>query len=733
MLVQTPKLDVSTHANTFSRALLFYILIKMQTPEFLTLGQELLRLGKEASKDEIKKQMETLREVIRFHQRQYYLEDAPVISDVEFDALYHLLVAWEEAFPELKTPDSPTTRAGVELQSALEKVEHAIPMLSLSNAFSLEDLQDFETRIQNILKKEQEEAVSLEYFLELKFDGLGVSLVYEDGFLQMAKTRGNGEVGENITENAKTLQSIPLSIPHKEGVVEIRGEVVMRKKDFAELNETRKENGEAEFVNPRNAAAGSIRQLDPNITARRPLRFYGFEVFINGKKTPLGTQSGGEQALQQWGFLTSPMARVFPSIAKLHATIQQIEQERHDFPFEVDGAVIKVEDIGLHELLGATGHHPRWAIAYKFPAIQVETTIKEVVFQVGRTGVVTPVAVLEPTKLEGVLIQRATLHNFDEIEKKDFRVGDKAILERAGDVIPHLIRPLPEKRQGGEVPIHIPKACPICSGEVNKKEGEVALRCTNEHCPAQVQGKVEYFVSKAGMDIKHLGPERIELFFAHGLLQDIADLFFLEKKDLLRLPLFKEKAAENVLQSIEKAKKKPLWRLLSALAIPLVGPRTAKVLEQEFTHLHRIMSATAEDFEAIHDIGPHVAKSLADFFQKEKNRAILQRIEASGVNVELQSQQSYESPLSGKRVVLTGSLETLSRDEAKELLEQMGAKVVGSVSQKTDYLLCGAEAGSKKAKAEELGIPLLSEQAFLEMLPKEIRPGKDGSATLRLF
>ncbi len=704
----------------------------MNSKKAISIGRYLLGLPRNPDKALVKKNIQSLRDVIRYHQQLYYTNDAPILSDSEFDALFELLKSWESLYPQFHQSDSPTESAGTVVQSALEKVSHEIPMLSLGNAFSPADLQDFETRCLNILKKESSDTV-LEYFVELKFDGLGVSLLYDKGKLIQGATRGNGEVGENITENLKTLSSIPLCIDQQKRV-EVRGEVIMRKEDFAKLNELRRDDGQLEFANPRNAAAGSVRQLDTAITARRPLQFFAFEIFISQRKDVLENQERSEKYLQKMGFLTSPYSKSCSNISEVVKAVLDLEKKRHDYDFETDGAVVKVQDFIVQRMLGATGHHPRWAIAYKFPAIQVETKITDVVFQVGRTGVVTPVAVLDPVRLEGALISRATLHNFDEVMVKDFRIGDVALLERAGDVIPHLIRPLTEKRSGNEKKILPPKQCPVCGSKLFQKKGEVAIRCENFHCPAQILGRISHFTSKAGLDISHLGPERIQVFLEHHLIEGVADLFYLQKDDILRLPLFKQKAAQNVLNALEKAKKQPLWRLLTALAIPLVGPRTAKILEKHFSDLQSIMSASQEELEEIHDVGPLVAQSIRTFFSKKETQKMIESLRVAGLNFSATNKKLISSVFTGKKIVLTGTLKHFTRDSMKEVLEEIGAEVSGSVSKKTDFVLYGENPGSKYEKAKHLGVSLLSEKQFLEMIPQEIDvPQVQESEELKLF
>lgn len=687
-------------------------------------GERLLQLGPQPAEDAAAAHITELREVILTHQKKYYAEDQPLISDAEFDQLFALLKQWESTFPQLKTPDSPTERAGVMVQSELKKVWHTIPMLSLDNAFNDTDLREFEARCLNILAKEGAKN-PLEYFLELKFDGLGVSLVYENNYFVQGSTRGNGELGEDVTANLKTLASVPLFADFKKlgyRRAEIRGEVLMNKEDFRKLNEARIDAGELEFANPRNAAAGSLRQLDPHITAQRRLTLYAFEVFVDGEKIPLQTQAKGEKLLSELGFVTSPFTANCPTITAVITTIHEVESKRHDFPFETDGIVIKVQDFRTQNLLGFTGHHPRWAMAYKFPSIQTETTIRDVVFQVGRTGVITPVAELVPVKLEGVTISRATLHNFDEVKNKDFRIGDTALLERAGDVIPHLIHPLIERRTGSERSIAIPKHCPVCNSILMRQQGEVAIRCLNANCPAQIAGRIAYFTSKAGLDIEHLGPERIQLFLDQGLIRGIADLYHIRETDLLRLPSFKEKAARNVINALQQSKTQPLWRLITSLGIPLVGPRTGKALAGKFHDLWKIADATQEELEEIYDIGPQVAAAICAFFDKKENRMLLSELSAAGLNFSAVERTTIASDFTGKKVVLTGSLQTMTRDAAKELLEKLGATATETVSAQTDLLIYGANAGSKFAKAQTLKIPLMTETEFLNAIPSNLRP-----------
>jgi DNA ligase (NAD+) len=682
----------------------------------LSLGEEILQLGENVQEKIASEYIGVLRDILRFHQKLYYEKNAPLLSDAEFDRLFQILVSWEKKYPHLKVVDSPSARVGLVVQSALKKVLHAIPMLSLSNAFSDDDLRDFEDRCMNILKKENI-SEKPKYFLELKFDGLSVSLLYERGVLVRGATRGNGEVGEDITENVKTIPSIPLKIDSLDSL-EIRGEVLMTKDDFSQLNAYRLENGEREFSNPRNAASGSLRQLDTSITAKRPLRFYAFEVFFDGEKGAF-SQEKSEKYMRELGFLTSPFVQSTSRIEEIIQCIDSLKEKRHDFEFEIDGAVIKIQEAEIQTLLGATGHHPRWAIAYKFPAFQGETIIRDITFQVGRTGIVTPVAELEPIHLEGAMVSRATLHNFDEVVHKDFRIGDTVLLERAGDVIPHLLHPLLKKRSGTEKKIEIPKICPECSSKLSRKDGEVALRCNNVHCPAQIVRKIAHFTSKTGLDISHLGPERIRLFLEHRLISDVADLFFLTKKGLLTLPLFKEKSAENVLFSLEKAKKQPLWRCLTALGIPLVGSQTAKALVNHYSSFGDIAGAQKGELENIFDIGPLVAESIHVFFSQERNRNIIKKMEDAGFSFSREEKKKGDvisSNFFEKKIVITGTF-SFPRDTIKEILEKLGAKISSSVSRNTDIVLCGKNPGSKMKRAEELNILLLNEKEFLQSMP----------------
>ncbi|MBI5414287.1 NAD-dependent DNA ligase LigA [Candidatus Peregrinibacteria bacterium] len=697
----------------------------MNESDILSVGKELLKNGKHYDEQKIYSNVEFLREILRYHNAQYYLNDAPIISDHEYDALFRLLKMWEESYPKLKTSDSPTQRIDLSVQSELKKVPHLTQMLSLENAFSKEDLLEWEERICKFLDAGEKPNSTV----ELKFDGLGISAIYEDDRLVRVATRGNGEVGEDVTLNAKTISSIPLRANFsKFGAkkVEIRGEVVIKKKDFEELNFERAERGEALFSNPRNAASGSLRQLDPNITRERKLTafFYQISYFSPEEKIPK-KYSEVPKMFHELGLLSSPFFKVCSSSEAIFDAVQKIENHREDFEFEIDGAVIKIDDFDLREKIGETNRHPRWAIAYKFPAKQEITRILNVEWQVGRTGVLTPVADLEPVDIGGVQVKRATLHNMDEIEKKDFRIGDFVVIERAGDVIPKVVTPLLDRRNNSEKRIHPPKKCPACKSVVLHTQGEVALRCENVSCPAQIKARIAHFASKNALDIENLGKETSELFVEKGLVLNFSDLFTLQKSDVLALEGFQEKSVTNLFTALEEAKKKTLWRFLAALGIPLVGQRTAKDLAEKYPIFWNLTKASVEELQEIQGVGPEVALSIVNFFKTRENMEMFQKLETAGFPLSRSAEQRENTEdgnlrhFSGKIFVFTGTLKNFSREEAQEIIEKLGAKAVSSVSKNTDYVVCGENAGSKQEKAIELGVVILTEKEFSEMIGGE--------------
>lgn len=691
-------------------------LMKAQEKEFIRLTEEFLaEMEHEFSREEIFSRIDLLREVVNFHKGKYYAEDNPLISDAKYDKLFRLLGAWEEKYPELKTADSPTSEVASTIQSELKKVRHEKPMLSLDNAMNIDELFEWEKRLRNVLKTEEK----LEYTVEVKLDGLAVCLLYENDKLVRGATRGDGEVGEDITLNLLTVKNIPEKINFSDfGIkkAEVRGEVVMNKDDFQELNKAREQDGEQLFSNPRNAAAGSVRQLDTAITANRPLKAYFFHLVIIEGNANIKTEMDSNDALKKLGFHGRPYLKKADTIEQIAEFCKELEGMREDFDFEIDGAVVKLNDLKLREQAGQTSHHPRWAIAFKFKAKQETTRIEQVEWQVGRTGVLTPVAHLKPVEINGVNVARATLHNYDEIERKDIREGDMVIVERAGDVIPYIHSVVQNARTGEEKKIVVPAHCPVCHTKTVQLEGEVAVRCPNVSCPKQIKERLIYFCSKQGLDITHLGDKVCGHLVDRGMVKDFADIFYLQEKDFMQLDLFKEKSSKNAIQAIAEAKKQPLWRLISALGIRYVGKRTARALEKNFANFEDLTRASQEDFENIYDVGIKVAESLVKFFADIENQKVFEKLKKAGVNMESHLRVEKKAAIFGKTFVFTGTLEKFSRDEAKEMVEKFGGQAAGSVSKNTDFVVAGPNAGSKKAKAESLGIKIISEEEFLEML-----------------
>ncbi len=679
--------------------------------------QFVLEADQEFSYGEVALKIDLLRAVVDFHKKRYYEKDAPIISDAKYDKLFRLLDKWEKDHPDLRIEQSPTQKVSKTIQSEFKKVKHLRPMLSLENAMDREELFEWEKRIRNILKTEGD----FEYTVEAKLDGLAVSLLYEDDKLVRGATRGDGEVGEDITLNLSTIKAIPQKINLlKHGIkkAEIRGEVVMLKKEFQKLNQEREENGEQPFSNPRNAASGSMRQLDTSITASRKLSAMFFHlVSIEKNKEELHTELDIGKILKEMGFNERPYLKKAKSISEAGDLCEKLAQARDNFPFEIDGAVVKLNSIELRNQVGETSHHPRWAIAFKFKAKQETTRIKEVEWQVGRTGALTPVAHLEPVDIDGVRVARATLHNFDEVQRKGVKEGDMVIVERAGDVIPHIVAPIVEARLGNEREIKLPEKCPACGTKPVFIDGEVAIRCPNLSCPKQIEERLIHFCSKQGMDIQNLGEKVCVQLINKELVRDFADIFYLTKDDFMTLDLFKDKSSENAVEAIEEAKKRPLWRLIAGLGVRYVGKRTARALEKHFNSLEELSKASQEDFENIYDIGEKVAESLVKFFADENNQKTLERLRRAGVNMKnfIEKKENKEG-ISGKVFVFTGTLEHFKREEVKELVEKYGGKSTGSVSKNTDYLVAGSGAGSKKDKAEELGVRVISEEEFKKMI-----------------
>jgi DNA ligase (NAD+) len=655
--------------------------------------------------------IEELRELLNKYNYEYYVLDRPSVPDAEYDRLMQELIALEEQYPEFKTKDSPTQRVGGQPLEAFQKVEHRIPMLSLANAFHEDDLRDFDRRVR------QEVGDDVAYVCELKIDGLAVSVRYEDGYFVQGATRGDGVTGEDITENLKTIRSLPLRL--KEAVtLEARGEAYMPKASFERLNEQRKQRGEELFANPRNAAAGSLRQLDPKIAASRHLDLFVYSL-ADAEELGIDSHSAALDYLQMLGFKVNPERRRCANIDEVIRFVNEWHEKRPQLPYEIDGIVIKVDSFEQQEQLGATAKSPRWAIAYKFPAEEVVTKLIGIELNVGRTGVVTPTAILEPVRVAGTTVQRATLHNEDFIREKDIRIGDSVVIKKAGDIIPEVVSVVLDRRTGEEVPFVMPTHCPECGSELVRLEGEVALRCINPKCLAQIREGLIHFVSRQAMNIEGLGEKVISQLFREGLIHDVADIYRLTKEQLINLERMGEKSATNLLGAIEASKQNSLERLLFGLGIRHVGAKAAKVLAEHFETMDRLQNATKEELMSIHEVGEKMADSIVTYFAKPEVKELLNELRVYGVNMEYKGPKTpkagdVDSYFAGKTVVLTGKLESLSRNEAKEKIEQLGGKVTGSVSKNTDLVIAGADAGSKLTKAQQLNIEVWDEMRFLQ-------------------
>jgi len=673
----------------------------------------------EASRKEIEKEIESLRQKLRYHAYRYYVLDDPDIPDAEYDRMHNRLVALETEYPELITHDSPTQRVGSTPLSTFEQIKHQIPMLSLDNVFSEEALLAFNQRIQDRLKTDDE----IEFVAEPKLDGLAISIRYENGELIYAATRGDGSTGENVTQNIRTLQSVPLRLLGEKlpGVLEVRGEVFMPKSGFNKLNQQARENGEKEFANPRNAAAGSLRQLDPRITATRPLSFYSYAVGVVEGGKPARTHYETLQHLKDLGLPVCSEIKRVRGIDACMVYYRDIMQRRDALPYDIDGIVYKVNDLALQGRLGFVARAPRWAIAHKFPAQEEISRIIDVDFQVGRTGAITPVARLEPVFVGGVTVSNATLHNMDEIRRKDIHVGDQVIVRRAGDVIPEVVRVIPGSRKKALPEIQMPTACPVCQSLVEQIEGEAIARCTGGlYCRAQRAEAIKHFASRKAMDIDGLGDKLVEQLVAAGLINTPADLYQLSVEQLASLDRMAEKSATNLVNALAASKHPLLSRFIYALGIREVGESTALNLANEFRTFDAVQNATYDELLEVQDIGPIVAQHIVNFFQQQHNLEVIEQLFSAGIQVQevkqVVSDSLAGSQFAGKTVVITGTLPTMSRDEAKDKLLAAGAKVSGSVSAKTDYVLAGDKAGSKLSKAEKLGVQVIDEAMMLAML-----------------
>ena len=661
---------------------------------------------------------ERLRKEIRHNEYLYYVLDAPEITDAEYDRMMVRLREIEAEYPDSVPADSPTQRVGGRASSQFTEVRHLEPLLSLGNVFSAEELRAFDERVKGGLP----EGSKVEYVMEPKIDGLACSLIYENGRLVRAATRGDGTVGENVTANVRTIRSIPLVLKAPEGetlpeLLDVRGEVYMPRHAFMQLNEQRAERGESEFANPRNAAAGSLRQLDPQVTASRSLSFFAYYLVGEGAREK---HSESLAALARYGFKVSENYKVVENIDEAIKYIADFNELRQGLAYDTDGAVIKVNDVYQQRILGATGKDPRWATAYKYPPEQAETTLEDIDWRVGRTGVLTPTAVLTPVKLSGSVVSRATLHNEDFIRSKDIRIGDRVLINKAGEIIPEVLRVVTEKRTGAEKEVEIPTKCPDCGWSVERKGAEAAIRCTNPHCPALGREGLIHFVSREAMNIEGCGPSVINALLDAGLVRDAADLYSLKKEDVLKLERMGEKSADKLLAAIAASKANELDKLLFALGIRHVGAKVARTLAVEFGSMEALLTAEADQLAAIRDIGAVIAESVVTWLSVPTNRDLLERLAAAGLTMTFTAPASSEdNPFFGKTLVFTGTMPTLGRAEAKTMAQDVGAKVSGSVSKKTDYVIAGAEAGSKLEKAQALGVTVLDEAGFLKMLKGE--------------
>lgn len=663
--------------------------------------------------EQAKARIEVLRAELRYHSKRYYEEDAPEISDFAYDALFRELCDLEAAFPEYDDPASPTKRVGGAALDKFEKFTHRVPLGSLSDVFSFSELDDF-------LARSEERAGNIAYSVEPKIDGLSVALTYENGVLVRGATRGDGSVGEDVTENLRTIRDIPLTLSEPLPYLCVRGEVYMPRAVFAELNRDREEKGLSRFANPRNAAAGSLRQLDSRITASRRLSIFIFNLqegslYMDGREPKSHTET--LTRLRALGFVTLPHTALLSGGEEIKAHVSRLGEMRPALPFDIDGAVIKADDLNVRRALGELTSTPRWAVAYKYPPEQVETTLEGITVQVGRTGVLTPTAELSPVYLAGSTVARATLHNLDFIASKDIRVGDRVILQKAGDIIPEIVRPLPEKRTGAETVFEMPAVCPSCGHPVVRDDaGEgAAVRCVYAGCPAQRARGIMHFASKGAMNIDGLGEQVVSALLENGLISDASDLYTLRADEVARLERMGEKSADNLIRAIDASRSSGLERLLFALGIRQVGESAAEAVAARFRTLDACMAATFDDFAEVPDIGPITASGLCEFFADGENRALIERLREAGVLFDAVKEAPRDT-LAGLTFVLTGTLPTLSRDEASERIKAAGGKVSGSVSKKTSYVVAGEAAGSKLTKANELGIPVIDEETLLTML-----------------
>jgi len=656
-----------------------------------------------------KERIEELTKLINYYNYMYYVENNPVISDYEYDQLYKELVELEEKYPQYRLPDSPTQKVGGAVLEGFRTIEHKIPMLSMDNTYSEEELIEFDAKIKRMVDVKE-----VDYVVELKFDGVAVSLHYENGNFILGVTRGDGFKGDDITENLKTIKTLPLTINYKEPI-EVRGEVYMRKDDFEKLNQERKEKGEELFANPRNATAGSLKLLDTKIVAKRNLQIFIYQGFLNnGPKTHWEVLN----FLKDIGFPVCPYRKHCKDIKEVIDYCNSWEEKRFSLPYNIDGMVVKVNSFDLQRTLGTTTKSPRWAVAYKFPPEQVSTIVKDVIVQVGRTGTLTPVAILEPVKVSGTIVSRATLHNFDEIKRLGVKIGDRVFVEKSGEIIPKVVKVIKEARTGQERDIPIPEKCPVCGSNVVKDPEEVAIRCPNIRCPAQVKERIIHFASRDAMDIEGLGEKWVNILVDRGLLSDYGDIYYLRYQDLIRLERMGEKSVSNLLEAIERSKTRPFANLIYALGIRHVGVYASEILASQFNSIDELKNVSFTRLSSIPGIGPIIAESIIEFFKNEENLKVLEKLKKAGVRMEKEEEKVEEkrNVLAGLNFVVTGTLKNYTRDEIHNYIKKLGGKVSNSVSRNTDYLICGESPGSKLEKARTLGVKIISEEEFEELV-----------------
>ena len=664
------------------------------------------------NKEQAKERIEELRKQVEYHAKKYYDDDKPEISDFEYDMLMVELRNLEKKYPEFKSSDSLTQKVGGHVKEGFKKVTHEVPLQSLQDVFSLAEVEDYIEKINE--KAKENDIEDTNYVVETKIDGLSAALEYKQGKFVRGATRGNGLVGEDVTENLRTIKTIPMELNEKIDIT-VRGEVFISKKDFEKMNQEREEDEKELFANARNAAAGSLRQLDSKITAKRPLDIYIFNVQkIEGKE--FNSHFEELEYLSKLGFNVNPVRIDCKNIEEIENAIKKIGEERENLTFGIDGAVVKVDDLKFREILGTTAKVPRWAIAYKYPPERKETILKDIVCQVGRTGVITPMAILEPVRVAGSKISKTTLHNEDFIKEKDIRIGDTVVIQKAGDVIPEIVEVKKKKRTGKEVEFEMPKVCPVCGAPAIREEGEAAVRCTGIECPAKLYRNLVHFVSREAMNIDGLGEAIIKQLLDKGLIKNMADIYALKFEDIASLKKNGKKFAENLINSINRSKQNDLYRLITAFGIRHVGVKASKILAKRYKNMKNLMKATSEELAMIEDIGPIVADSIREFFLQDQTIDLIEKLKQAGVNMKHLEEENSDDRFNGKTFVLTGSLEKYTRNEASSIIEKFGGKTSSSVSKKTDYVLAGEDAGSKLTKAQSLGVKILTEEEFEELI-----------------